>query len=151
MNERPIAAWLRTTRLRQLDEKGDPWTQDRLLSLMQSEIGWAPHRPNYSKYEQGKATPERETLAKFVTFWAAHGEPGPDLTTREVDDTDPMVAAIDRQTAMLERVLTALTERAIDPAAVTALQEWAIAQASTRLQRRGSGLEGEPPLSAQSR
>jgi hypothetical protein len=78
--DRPIAQWLRSTRLRQLDEKGDPWTQDRLLELMRAEIDWAPHRPNYSKYERGISTPTRETLAKFVAFWEKHGEPGPDLT-----------------------------------------------------------------------
>lgn len=78
--DKPIAAWLKTNRLRQVDAEGDPWTQDHLIELMRGRIGWAPARTNYSGYEQGRTTPNRATLTKFVRFWALYGEPGPDLT-----------------------------------------------------------------------
>jgi len=97
---RPIAAWLKTTRERQLDEKGDPWTQDHLLALMHAEVGWAPYRPNYSKYESGKATPKRETLAKFVRFWEQRGEPGPvmDAPAEPPSEQAQLIAALTAHT-----------------------------------------------------
>lgn len=78
----PVPDWLRETRLRQRRADGKPWTQDDLLARMQQEIGWAPHRPNYSKYESGKSKPET-VLPRFVEFWAKLGEPGPDYTPIE--------------------------------------------------------------------
>lgn len=76
----PIAEWLRSTRERQHRADGEPWSQDDFLAELERASGWHLHRPNYSNYERGKATPKRETLAKLVAFWAARGEPGPDLT-----------------------------------------------------------------------
>lgn len=78
--EKPIADWLRASRTSQLTADGDPWTYDRLFREMREAIGWAPAHPNYSRYENGKSTPNRETLAKFVRFWATKGVEGPDLT-----------------------------------------------------------------------
>lgn len=111
MTEAPIAIWLRATRLRQAMPSGDPWSQDYLLERMTQEIGWAPYRPNYSKYEQGKATPKRETLAKFVAFWAGRGEPGPDLSPKVVEPAaDPLVAALTAQTKALADLVDELRQ-----------------------------------------
>lgn len=77
---RPIPDWLKTSRLSQtMPGERRPWTQDHLLERMQADIGWAPHRPNYSKYESGKATPQPDTLDRFVAFWAIYGIGPPDL------------------------------------------------------------------------
>lgn len=96
----PIAAWLLASR------EAQQWTQDELLTRMRDEIGWAPHRPNYSKYETGKMTPEPPTLAKFVSFWAGHGTAGPDTTPTppEPDLAQALVALTAELTQMrLER------------------------------------------------
>lgn len=99
---RPIAQWLRSSRLHQTDERGEAWTQDQLLERMRADVGWAPHRPNYSAYEQGRSTPNRETLAKFVSFWGMHGVGGPDM--------EPPAPA--RSPATLEDLIAAMAEDA---------------------------------------
>jgi len=101
MTDAPIARWLRDTRERQLREDGLPWSQDDLIRRMAEEIGWAPHRPNYSKYETGRATPQPDTLAKFVRFWEARGEAGPDLTPATIEPAPDLAAAIVALTAEL--------------------------------------------------
>ena len=55
----------------------------------------APFRSNYSKYENGKAIPWPDTLAKFERYAAARGKPGPDFTPPVVaPPVDPMADAI---------------------------------------------------------
>lgn len=98
-----IADWLRETRLRQTHpETGEPWTQDYLLVQMQERIGWAPHRPNYSKYESGKSTPKRDTLKKFTDFWALYDEPPPNLQAEPEPEQPDLAAAILALTEELE-------------------------------------------------
>jgi hypothetical protein len=107
--DNPIGEWLRETRLRQITPgKRKPWSQDYLLERMQEEVGWSSHRPNYSKYETGKSKPEPDTLDKFIAFWTARGEPGPDLSPKRVQEppADPLAAAIRAQT----EAITALVE-----------------------------------------
>lgn len=111
MNVTAVADWLLQSRLGQIDPAtGEPWTQDHAIALMHARIGWAPHRPNLSKYEQGKAVPRRDTLAKFVEFWALYGVGAPDLDATTVEPVDPTIAAMDRQTAAIDRQ-TAASER----------------------------------------
>lgn len=109
----PIAAWLRSTRVRQTMDDGEgglkPWTVDHFLALMKAEVGWAPARPNYSKYERGRAVPQPKTLARFVEFWAGHGEPGPDLTP-PAPQQDPLIAALDRQSRAMEGLVDLLRQ-----------------------------------------
>lgn len=93
---RVIGSWLR-------ENRGEPkrggMSQDELLDDIRRVTGWAPHRPNYSKYENGRAEPEPETLDKLVAYWASRGLPGPDFTppapTAAFDDL--MLAAVTRQ------------------------------------------------------
>lgn len=109
--EKPIAAWLRSSRLGQSMPSGDPWTYDYLFRQMRQAIGWAPPHPNYSRYENGKSTPSRETLAKLVGFWAALGVDGPDLTpptAGEVGTTDSpaaLIRALEAQTAAISELV----------------------------------------------
>ena len=124
MEYRPVASWLRSNRLRQTRENGEPWTQDFLLERMAEDLGWAPARPNYSRYESGRATPNRETLGKLIRFWERYGEPTPDLTppAPPAEPVDPMAALVEqlieeqRQTrAMLSVVLMRLGGQPIEP------------------------------------
>ena len=101
----PVPAWLRETRLRQRRDDGESWTQDDLRHRMDTEIGWAPHRPNYSKYENGRSKPNKATLARFLEFWAKLGEPGPDYTPPQAPEppVDPVAKAISGLTAEMAR------------------------------------------------
>lgn len=72
-------------------------TQDVFLADLKREIGWAPHRPNLSKYENGRAIPEAETLAHFVAYAAKRGIAGPDFTPPA-----PMPSIEERTVAALE-------------------------------------------------
>lgn len=91
----PVPDWLRETRLSEKRADGKPWTQDDLITAMQAEIGWAPHRPNYSRYENGRSKPE-DTLPRFIEFWARRGKPGPDYTPPPPTETpaDPLASAL---------------------------------------------------------
>ena len=123
MDRKPIAEWLRGTRLAQtMPGTRRAWTQDYLLTQMRAE-GWAPHRPNYSKYETGHATPEPETLDRFVAFWAARGVPGPDLSEppQATESGDALVAALMAQTAAINALVELLAGADL-PARVAALE-----------------------------
>jgi hypothetical protein len=145
VTDRPIADWLLASRLRHLDDKGDPWTQDRLIREMQSSIGWAPFRPNYSRYETGKSTPNRETLAKFMRFWEGRGEPGPNLSVPPPGLGDTLAgggAYLDLAGAIRELTeeLRLLREAQVDgPAATAELVAQAIADTL-----RALGLVADP-------
>ena len=105
----PIGDWLRETRERQVRPDGEKWSQDDFLAELQRATGWHLHRPNYSRYESGRSQPKRDTLARLVGFWAARGEPGPDLSPKvEPAPVDPVAAAIDRQTAILAELVAEL-------------------------------------------
>jgi transcriptional regulator with XRE-family HTH domain len=91
----PVAEWLRTTRERH------GLTQERFLEALASETGWAPHRPNYSRYESGKSTPQPDTLAKFVAFWQTRGEP-------VLSDNDRLIAALAAQTDAIRELVARL-------------------------------------------
>lgn len=158
--EKPIARWLRSTRQRQrmVDKDGEEragWTVEHLIEEMRQSIGWAPARPNYSKYETGKATPKPPTLRKFVKFWELQGEPGPDLTPQP--DPEPaksdVAAAIDRQTKVLEQILGALSgQPLLTPGAESWAVEllkgrgWQLVEPGTELPHRGHG-HGDTPAS----
>lgn len=90
----PIAEWLRATRERQTRADGEPWSQDDFLVELERATGWHLHRPNYSRYETGKAIPKRDTLAKLMAFWEARGEPGPDLTPPPPPVAEPSLPAV---------------------------------------------------------
>lgn len=145
MTDDRIGTWLRETRLRQvMPGTRKPWSQDYLIEQMAAQ-GWAPHRPNYSKYENGKAHPEPETLDNFLAFWTARGEPGPDLSPRTVEEpVDPILAEMRRQTAateanteMLRQVLEAMTSRLPtppeDPQVQAAQEAWVEAETQLAL------------------
>ena len=78
-------------------------TQDVFLADLKREIGWAPHRQNLSKYENGHAIPEPETLARFMAYATKRGIAGPDFTPRKAP-VYPVVEAINRQTKAIERL-----------------------------------------------
>lgn len=105
-----VPDWLKETRLRQRHpETGKPWSQEYLVERVNEWAGsdWTLYRSNYVNYESGKQRPESETLRRFVAFWEAHNEPGPDLTpTTTIEPVDPQLAlarAIERQAAAIER------------------------------------------------
>lgn len=94
----PIAAWLRETRESQhRTSDGLPWSQDDFLAALEADTGWHLHRPNYSGYETGKATPSPATLRKLVMFWAGRGIEAPDFDAPPppVDSRDPMTRLAD--------------------------------------------------------
>lgn len=99
-------------------------TQADFLEDLRRVTGWAPHRPNYSRYENAKSEPEPETLERFVRYWSAKGLPGPDFTppdpqpdyaaltlaaiTRQAEATEQLVGRIDALLASRDRDLEEL-------------------------------------------
>lgn len=148
--DNPIGQWLRDTRLRQvMPGTRKPWSQDYLLERMQEEVKWAPHRPNYSKYENGKATPEPDTLDKFVAFWTARGEPGPDLSPKAAPEppVDPVAAAIDRQTVVLSDLVAELLRwRTEDRARLDQVEAMLDQVVAGTLGAPDTRVEREPPV-----
>lgn len=127
----PVAEWLRASRGAQ--------TQDDLAQDITRVTRWNIDRTRYSRYESGTLPIGKKVLGHFRDYWATRGVPGPESLVQPTPPADPqdrVIAAIDRQTQVLEKVLTALQERTMDPSAVRALQEWAVAQATTRQQRQ---------------
>lgn len=151
--EKPIAEWLRASRLSQAMPNGDPWTYDYLFAQMRGAIGWAPPHPNYSRYENGKSTPNRDTLAKFIRFWATRGVDGPDLTPHVAEEEATPSSAIqpvlERIDALVEtvRVQNALIIRLLGgpgPDQVADLKQWAAEQlATTQLPLPNEALRAE--------
>src|SRR4051794_4295712 len=89
MEDRPIANWLRKARDAQLDPAtGEPWTQAHLLDVIRDTTGWSLARSLYSRWETGKGTPERKSLAKLIGFWATQGVPGPDAPPAAAEATE---------------------------------------------------------------
>jgi hypothetical protein len=108
----PIATWLRETREAQRrPSDGLPWSQDDFLAALEADTGWHLHRPNYSGYETGKATPSPATLRKLVDFWAGRGVIAPDFDAPRPEPDTPMTrlaAAIEGQNAILLKLLSAV-------------------------------------------
>jgi hypothetical protein len=133
-----VTEWLRASR------GGE--TQDHLAKDIERVTGWRITRDRYSKYENGRLPIGAQTLRHFVDYWASRGVEGPDTSPPVA--ADPVVAAIDRQTAMLKSVLDALVARSLEPELAQALTSWAVGQATTDLRLRSGGREPEPPLAA---
>lgn len=143
----PIALWLRTTRARQKMDDGEgglkPWTVDHFLELMKAEVGWAPARPNYSRYENGRTTPQPKTLAKFVAFWRTQGVEAPDFDATPVEpEPEPSLAAA--LFAIRDELRDARQERKRTEARLRAVE----AELRSLRDQRGGGGSSElsPPL-----
>lgn len=137
---KPIANWLRTSRLGQAMPNGDPWTYSHLFDRMREDIAWAPPHPNYSKYENGKATPNRETLEKLVRFWAARGVDGPDMTPVAPPPTEQESLA----SAIRDLTLELRLMRESQPAAGAATAELVAVAIRETLQAAGLVVEPRP-------
>lgn len=136
---KPIANWLRRARQSQRMPNGRSWTYNHLFEQMRERIGWAPAHPNYSKYENGKATPQPETLEKFTEFWATvPGAPGLDLTP-EPEPVDPQIALASAIQELAAELRLLRESQAQSGAATADLVALAI-----RETLRGAGLVVEP-------
>lgn len=64
------------------------WLRERRGAVPQGDLAaditrvtkWNIDRTRYSKYETGRNPIGPTVLAKFVKYWSAKGEPGPDFT-----------------------------------------------------------------------
>lgn len=112
MEYRTVAEWLKAARETQHKPDGDVWTQTYLVERMHAEIGWKLHRENYSNYERGETIPKRDTLAKFVRFWARYDIAPPDLTpSTEEPPPDPqaqLIKALEDQTSAINELAAQL-------------------------------------------
>jgi len=108
----PIAAWLIRSREAFRAPGADrSWTVDDFLAALASENGKAPARTTYARWESGAARPQPSSLRPIVAFYAARGIAGPDAApASETPASDPVAAAIDRQTAVLAQLVAMLTE-----------------------------------------
>lgn len=115
-------------------------TQDRLAQDISKVTGWRITRDRYSKYESGSLPIGPKVLRHFLDYWATRGIDAPDFASPlagATETADPVVtaidrqtAAIDRQTAMLRAVLEAIAGPALDPDR----QAWAQARLAEAIQ-----------------
>lgn len=104
--------WLVTAR----EDKGYDTAVKALDAL--AAAGVKIGKSTYAEYEAGTKVPSRNHLPLLEGFW------GPVPDDDEGPDQSAILAAIDRQTAMLERVLTAITGQMIPPDRLMALETW---------------------------
>jgi len=107
----PIGNWLRDERL----ARG--WTSAGAARANLERAGIRVAPSVYAEWESGTRIPSEAQLAKLQEFYGS--EPGQSTPV----DQSAIVAAIDRQTAMLERVLIALGGRGLDPENQAAARE----------------------------
>lgn len=122
-----------------MQERG--WSRVRLFEEVGAELGYAPK----SRSALLPLLIDKEPTPEQKIVLARHfGEPpnvAPEPATA-TEQPDPLVAAIDRQTAMLERVLNAILTRlppTEDPETLAALAQVAEAERELLAERRGSG------------
>ncbi len=137
-----IGEWLRANRGLE--------PQDKLLARMKAVTGWAPSRPNYSKYENGRTDPTPETLQKFVDFWASQGKAGPDFTPPPPEPTfeERMLTAIERQTAAINALVGQLARLTTEQASGQAALMQALGAMARALDLAGTRNEGAPDVHA---
>lgn len=143
-------AWMKATR--------NGMSQEDLAAQLTAFFGdgpepWSITRDRYSKYESGKATFSREMLDRFVTFWAAQGQPGPDLS-----EPTPVLSLEERQVIALERAAELAAQQVEETRRQTAMLEqvlMALAQGRTLgheaqvVRDRLAGSASTPPVSDQ--
>lgn len=100
----PIGNWLRDERL----ARG--WSSAGTARGNLERAGIKVAASVYAEWESGTRIPSEAQLARLQDFYGS--KPG---QTASTPDYAALVEAIDRQTAMLERVLTALGGRGLDP------------------------------------
>lgn len=109
----PVAAWLIESR------RARGWTAEHFLEEMAKATGYAPTRPNYARWESGAAHPSDESMARLTAFWKA--EPNEEPVSAE----DPVVAAMDRQTAAIAALVGELRLwRTEDRERIAQLEAW---------------------------
>lgn len=124
------------------------------LAAVKASEGSAPSYSSYAQWESGSVTPRKTSLAPIRRYHAkrlaAMGQTAPEPTTA-TEPPDPVVAAIDRQTAMLKAVLEAIVKRlplADDPETEAVLKDVAEAvQEQVEERRQSASLPRTPPPS----
>lgn len=117
-------------------------TQDAFLEDLAAVTGWKLKRSSLSKYENARAVPWPDTLAKFERYAKARGKPGPDFTPPTPAE-DPVIAAMDRQTKAITALVGELREwRTADRDRLGAVERTAELLAARLLPV--SGAEGSP-------
>jgi len=121
-------------------------TQDAFLKDLRDVTGWDLKRSSLSKYENARAVPWPETLGKFERYAAAHGKPGPDFSPRPTEPPiDPLVAALDRQTAALITLVDELrAARTGERERLADMESTVDRLVSEVLDARGSGAAASP-------
>ena len=84
-----------------------PMTQEAFLADLERVTGWALHRPNLSRYENGKALPEPETWARLVAYAETRGIEPPNFTPPEAVPSyeERTLDALNRQTTAMEQLV----------------------------------------------
>lgn len=135
----PIAAWLITSRA-QFREPGAKrsWTVEQFLATLQEEVGWAPTRTTYARWESGAARPDPENLRRVEEFYAARGIEPHDVPVASpvASDTQAGLAALidtliaeQKQTqtilaAVLERLAPPASQAWLEPEEGESFEEW---------------------------
>jgi transcriptional regulator with XRE-family HTH domain len=141
----PIAAWLITSRA-QFREPGAKrtWTVEQFLAKLEAEVGWAPTRTTYARWESGSARPDPENMRRVQEFYAARGispydEP---VVSPAASDTQAGLASLSEAVMALVEELrvdrqerTGLRETVLDNRQQIADLNQAVAELTLRLQR----------------
>lgn len=139
----PIAAWLIRSRAQFREPNAQrTWTVDDFLAALKADMGWAPVRTTYARWESGATRPEPENLRRVEAFYAARGV-GPEVPPAPTGDTETpadLIAALNAQT-MAIKDLVALLAAADLLARVGALEP-----VVSRLAERVLGVPPERPV-----
>ena len=134
---RPPSAEPRGKWAKRIHEKrrAEGLSQTGAFELLRERLGFGPKsRFSYTALDMGTREPndrEAAVLADWLGGYPDEIMPSPDNGSTSAPGLGALIeaqtAAIDRQTAMLERVLEAITQRTLDPVAVEELQRWGLA------------------------
>lgn len=111
-----ISKWLLATR--------GEMTQDAFLEDLAAVTGWKLKRSSLSKYENARAVPWPDTLAKFERYARERGLRGPDFTP-PAPAKDPIVVAMLAQAKATQSLADELrTWRMKDEDRIAQLEAW---------------------------
>jgi hypothetical protein len=122
------------------------WSQQQGFEALRDGLHFGPKsRASYIAIDMGHRPPTAGEQDFLIRYFGKSPDDVAELGDPE--EVDPVVAAIDRQTAMLKSVLDALVARSLEPELAKALSAWGMAQATTDTRLRSGGRSGEslPP------
>lgn len=105
------------------------WSQSQAFEQLREGLGLGVRsRASYVALDMGDRQPHPEEVAFLETFFGASPSDEPEPIAALPADLSAVVAALDRQTAVIADLVAVLRERtlpAVDPEAVRAIEEFA--------------------------